>query len=200
VWIKRRLDRDHGATGPEDFFGARPAMRNVHPAGEAPDNVTEQLGAPGAWHERLPHFRMGFTPSSGNELQSEYFVPIEHAFAAIMAMEALHPLITTHMLVSEIRTIAADRLWMSPCYGRACVSLHTTWKPQPDAVAALLPRIERALEPFGPVPHWGKLFSMSPAVLQSRYERLDDFRRLIAEHDPDGRFRNEFIDRNIHGR
>jgi xylitol oxidase len=165
----------------------------VHPAGEAPDNVTEQRGIPGPWHERLPHFRMGFTPSSGNELQSEYFVPIANAYDAIMAMESLHERITPHLLISEIRTIAADRLWMSPCYNRACVAIHTTWKPEPNAVAGLLPLIERALIPLGAVPHWGKLFVMSPELLESRYERLAEFRMLVAECDPEGRFRNQFL-------
>ena len=200
LWIKRRVDRVAGATVADAFSGARAASRDVHPAGEAADNVTGQLGVPGPWHERLPHFRMGFTPSSGNELQSEYFVPVEHAFDAIMAIESLHAQITPHIIISEIRTIAADELWMSPCYRRACVALHTTWKPEPDAVASLLPLIERVLQPFGAVPHWGKLFASSPSVLHSRYERLEDFRELIARHDPDGRFRNEFLDRYIHGR
>jgi xylitol oxidase len=170
----------------------------MHPvAGESAENVTEQLGSPGPWHERLPHFRMGFTPSSGDELQSEYFVPIDAAYDAIMAMEALHERITPHLLISEIRTIAADRLWLSPCHGRACVALHTTWKPHRDAVMGLLPLIERALDPFGAVPHWGKLFTMSPELLRARYGRLADFRQLVGEYDPDGKFRNDFLQRNI---
>ncbi len=194
VWIKRRMEAGHTAAPPGEFRGARIATRRLHPvAGESAENVTEQLGIPGPWHERLPHFRVGFTPSSGNELQSEYFVPIEAAYDAIMAIEALSDRITPHLLISEIRTIAADRLWLSPCHGRACVALHTTWKPEWDAVMRLLPLIERALEPFGAVPHWGKLFTMTPPVLQARYERLPDFRALLAEYDPDGKFRNDFL-------
>ena len=199
VWIKHRLDPNAAVAIPATFHGARRATRNLHPAGEAPDNVTEQLGIPGPWHERLPHFRMGFTPSSGNELQSEYFVPIARAYEAIVAMESLHEQIAPHLLVSEIRAIAADRLWMSPCYNRACVAIHTTWRPAPDTVAGLLPLLERALIPLGAVPHWGKLFTMAPGVVQSRYERLEDFRRLVAEHDPERRFRNEFIGRYVVG-
>jgi xylitol oxidase len=198
LWIKRRVDARSPAPRAKDFHGARLATRNMHPvAGESAENVTDQMGIPGPWHERLPHFRMGFTPSSGDELQSEYFVPIAAAYDAIMAIEALHERITPHLLISEIRTIAADRLWLSPCHGRACVSLHTTWKPEWDAVMNLLPLIERALEPFGAVPHWGKLFTMEPAVLQSRYERLADFRELVGHYDPDGKFRNDFLRRNI---
>lgn len=198
VWIKHRIAAGRATAPAEEFRGARIAKRNVHPvAGESAENVTGQMGIPGPWHERLPHFRMGFTPSSGDELQSEYFVPIAAAYDAIMAIEALHERITPHLLISEIRTIAADRLWLSPCHGRACVALHTTWKPEWDAVVSLLPLIERALEPFGAVPHWGKLFTMTPAVLQARYERLADFRELLAHYDPDGKFRNDFLRRNI---
>ena len=196
--IKRRIEPGSTAPPAGEFRGARIATRNVHPvAGESAENVTGQMGIPGPWHERLPHFRMGFTPSSGDELQSEYFVPIEAAYDAIMAIEALHERITPHLLISEIRTIAADRLWLSPCYGRACVALHTTWKPHRDAVVSLLPLIERALEPFGVVPHWGKLFTMPPATLQSRYERLADFRELAVLYDPRGKFRNDFLRRNV---
>jgi xylitol oxidase len=200
VWIKQRVEagRPAAAAPARDFRGARLATDNLHPvAGESAENVTEQLGIPGPWHERLPHFRMGFTPSSGNELQSEYFVPIAAAYDAIMAIEALHELITPYVLISEIRTIAADGLWMSPCYGRACVALHTTWKPNWDAVVNLLPVIEQALEPFGAVPHWGKLFTMTPAKLQARYERLADFRELLDHYDPHGKFSNDFLQQNI---
>jgi xylitol oxidase len=135
----------------------------------------------------------------GRELQSEYFVPREHAWRAIKAMEALHERIAPHLFVSEIRTVAADDLWMSPCHGRACVALHTTWKPDGDAVATLLPLIEEKLAPLGAVPHWGKLFTMAPAVVQSRYPKLADFRELVRHHDPAGKFRNEFLDRYIFG-
>ena len=201
VLIKHRVDGERPTPPVEEFRGVRIATRNVHPvAGESAENVTEQMGIPGPWHERLPHFRMGFTPSSGDELQSEYFVPLETAYDAIMAIEALHERITPHLLISEIRTIAADRLWLSPCHGRACASLHTTWKPDWDAVTGPLPLIERALEPFAAVPHWGKLFTMTPAALQSRYERLADFRELVGHYDPEGKFRNDFLRRNIHPR
>ena len=194
VWIKRRSGSAHDETPAEEFRGARIARRNVHPvAGESAENVTEQMGVPGPWHERLPHFRMGFTPSSGEELQSEYFVPITAAYDAMMAVQALHERITPHLLISEVRTIAADQLWLSPCNGHACASLHTTWKPDWDAVISLLPLIERALEPFGAVPHWGKLFTMAPPVLQGRYERLADFRALARRHDPEGKFINDFL-------
>jgi xylitol oxidase len=201
VWIKRRLGAGESAppAAPE-FHGARLATRNMHPVSEqSAENTTEQMGVPGPWCERLPHFRMGFTPSTGAELQAEYFVPIEHAYGAMMAIETLHEQMTPHLFISEIRTIAADELWMSPCYHRPCVTFHTTWKPEWDAVMRLLPLIERQLSPFGAVPHWAKLFTMPPAVLQSRHARTADFRSLVERYDPAGKFRNEFLSRNIYG-
>ena len=157
------------------------------------------MGMPGPWYERLPHFRMGFTPSAGKELQSEYFVPRQHAVEAILAVEKLRHQVSPHLMISEIRTIAADDLWMSPCYKRDNVALHFTWKPEWPAVRAVLPIIEKELGPFQPRPHWGKLFTMSPAQLHSSYEKLPEFVELCRRYDSKGKFRNEFLNRNIFG-
>jgi len=140
---------------------------------------------------------MGFTPSAGRELQAEYFVPFEHAYEALMAVEKLHEKITPHLFISEVRTVAADNLWMSPCYQKKCVAIHTTWKQEWDTVMSLLPLVEQQLAPFNPIPHWGKLSTLAPALLQSRLEKLADFKQIIRQFDPGGKFRNEFIDRNL---
>jgi alditol oxidase len=190
LWIKSR----DGFAAPKEFFGAQRAAKNLHPIAEiSAENCTEQMGVAGAWYDRLPHFRMGFTPSAGKELQSEYFVPRRNAVDAILAVEKLRDRITPNLLITEIRTIAADELWMSPCYKRASVTIHFTWKPDWPAVRALLPVIEKELGPFEARPHWGKLFTMAPKELQSRYEKLADFRTLAARYDPTGKFRNEFL-------
>ncbi len=194
LWIKCR----EGFDAPEEFFGAKLATRNLHPIGEiSAENCTEQMGVAGPWYDRLPHFRMGFTPSAGKELQSEYFVPRRHAVDAILAVERLRDLVSPHLLISEIRTIAADELWMSPCYRRDSVAIHFTWKPEWAAVRALLPVIERELGAFEARPHWGKLFTMAPEDLQARYEKLEEFRGLAAKYDPQGKFRNDFLDTNL---
>jgi xylitol oxidase len=200
VWVKARVAAGSPTTAPApEFHGARAATRNMHPVAEqSAEPCTEQMGVPGPWCDRLPHFKMGFTPSTGAELQAEYFVPIEHAYDAMMAIETLHDQLTPHLFISEIRTVAADALWMSPCFQKACVAFHTTWKPEWDAVSRLLPLLEQQLSPFGPTPHWAKLFTLSPAVLQTRYARLADFRRLVDRYDPAGKFRNEFLSRNIY--
>ncbi|MCY7356247.1 MAG: FAD-binding protein, partial [Rudanella sp.] len=160
-------------------------------------NCTEQMGVPGPWYERLPHFKMGFTPSSGKELQSEYFLPIEHAYEAMMAVASLKDQLTPHLFISEIRTIAADTFWMSPHYNHTCVAIHFTWKPEWEAVQKLLPQIEEKLSPFNARPHWGKLFTMAPAVLQSRIQKLAEFKALMTQYDRSGKFKNAFLDSAI---
>lgn len=199
VWIKSQVGEQVTATDLE-LYGAQLATENVHPVeGESAENVTEQTGVPGPWYERMPHFKMGFKPSAGEELQSEYFVRIEHAYAAMMAMEALNEKISPHLFISEIRTIQADDFWMSPCYQKDSVALHTTWKQDVDTVMKLIPMVEKQLAPFDPVPHWAKLFTMSPQLLQSKYEKLGDFKQLVAQYDPKGKFRNGFLATNLYG-
>ena len=198
VWIKQKIINGVDLTIANDFYGAKPATKNLHPIAEiSAENCTVQMGVPGPWHERLPHFKMGFTPSSGKELQSEYFIPRDLAYKAISAVEKLHEKITPHLLISEIRTIDADNLWMSPCYKQQSAAIHFTWKQDWPAVKKLLPLIEEALEPFNARPHWGKLFTISAARIKSLYEKLPDFQQLVKDYDPTGKFRNEFLERNI---
>jgi alditol oxidase len=198
VWLKIRIEDKPEFDGPPEFFGSKRASKNLHPIVElSAENCTEQLGVPGPWFDRLPHFRMGFTPSAGKELQSEYFVPRQNAIDAILAIERLRDQVGPHLLISEIRTIAADELWMSPCYKRPSVAIHFTWKQEWPAVSRLLPLIERELNPFQVRPHWGKLFTISPADLRARYERLTDFVELSKKYDPHGKFRNNFLNTNV---
>jgi len=200
VWIKNRMDSGHKWEAAPVFFDAKLATRNLHPIAElSAENCTEQMGVAGPWYERLPHFRMGFMPSAGKELQSEYFVPRQHATDAILAVERLRDIVSPHLLISEIRTIAADNLWMSPCYKQACVTIHFTWKQDWPAVSKVLPAIERELAPFQARPHWGKLFTTPQSQLKTIYEKLPDFVALCHKFDPHGKFRNKFLERNIFG-
>jgi xylitol oxidase len=198
VWLKSRTEKGQAFNAKPEFFGAKLATKNLHPiAALSAENCTEQMGVPGPWYERLPHFRMGFTPSAGKELQSEYFVPRQHAVEAMLAVERLRDQITPHLLITEIRAIAADDLWMSPCYQQPCVTIHFTWKQDWPAVRQLLPVIEKELAPFQARPHWGKLFTMPPQQLHSHYKKLLEFIALAKKFDPDGKFRNEFLNTNI---
>ena len=198
LWIKSRGEEGQAFHATPEFFGAKLATRNMHPiAALSAENCTEQMGVPGPWYERLPHFRMGFTPSAGKELQSEYFVPRQHAVEAILAVERLRDQVGPSLLITEIRTIAADNLWMSPCYRQDCVTIHFTWKPDWPAVSQLLPVIEKELAPFDARPHWGKLFTISPADLKRLYKKMPDFIELSKRYDPQGKFRNDYLNKNI---
>jgi xylitol oxidase len=192
VWVKTRTDTGGAIEG--DLFGAVPAVADRNPVvGLDPTACTPQLGRPGLWSDRLPHFRMGFTPSAGDELQSEYLLPADRAVQAIEAVRALGPRIAPLLLTCEIRTVAADRLWMSTAYERDSVALHFTWKPAPGPVADLLVDLERALAPFEARPHWGKVFRADAATIAPLYGRHADFVRLIERLDPRGAFRNTWL-------
>lgn len=199
VWIKSHIDDSNHAVAKDNFFGAPACIENVHPIpGVAAENCTEQMGVPGHWYERLPHFKMGFTPSSGIELQAEYFVPYQYAADAVFTIQKMGDLIRPHLLISEIRTIDADNFWLSPCYKQSCVAIHFTLKQETDAVLQLLPKIENALAPYFAKPHWGKLFTIAPEKLAALYPKLDDFRKLITQYDPQKKFSNAFLERNIY--
>ncbi|WP_274361926.1 FAD-binding protein [Paenibacillus thermotolerans] len=204
VWVKRKLPEPlkqaSSVEAEREFFGAASADGLRHPVpGISAENCSEQLGIPGPWYERLPHFRMDFTPSAGEELQSEYFVARKDVYQALLALDRLKERISPLLYISEIRTIAADELWMSPCYKQDTAAFHFTWKPDWEAVRQVLPAIEEQLAPFGARPHWGKLFTMPPARLHSLYEKLPDFRELLLRYDPQGKFRNAFMEKYIMG-
>ena len=198
VWLKSRVTGGIAPEPPAELFGSTRARAPLHPIRAlSAESCTEQMGVPGPWHERLPHFKMEFTPSSGEELQSEYFVPRRHAVAAIRAIHRLRGDIAHVLQISELRTVAADTLWLSPCYRRDSLGLHFTWRQDWAAVRDVLPSIEAALAPFEARPHWGKLFTLPPARLQPLYAKLPDFRELLRAYDPRGKFRNEFLDTYI---
>lgn len=210
VWQKQRVDSPPGAGGaPGDatsgpwggggdaeWLGGRLADGPRNPVPGMPAaNATEQMGVPGPWHERLPHFRLAFTPSSGEELQSEHLVPREAAVPALQAVAALGDRIAPLLQISEIRTIAADDLWMSMSYQRDTVGMHFTWVKDEPAVVPVVAAIEDALAPFGARPHWGKVSAAPPETAKGLYPRWDDFQALLRSYDPAGKFRNEFMDR-----
>jgi alditol oxidase len=201
VWLKHRVGSP--ATDPshhpqQRWMGATLADGPRHPVpGMLVTNCTQQLGVPGPWHERLPHFRLDFTPSNGEELQSEYFVARASARGALDALNSIRDRISPVLQIAEFRTIAADELWLSECYGRDSLAMHFTWVKDDDAVAPVLAAIEEQLSPFDARPHWGKVFATSPDLVRGCYDRLPDFTTLAAHYDPTGKFRNDFVDRYI---
>ncbi|MBB3083919.1 FAD-binding protein [Geodermatophilus sabuli] len=199
IWVKSRTDRDGAPDG--DLFGAVPAVVDRNPVvGLDPTPCTPQLGRPGPWSDRLPHFRMGFTPSVGDELQSEYLLHSSRAVEAITAVRAIAARIRPLLLTCEIRTVAADRLWLSTAYGHDCVALHFTWRRDPAGVLDVLTDLEAALDPFGARPHWGKVFRSGATRIAPLYERHADFVDLVQRLDPRGAFRNDWLEERVLGR
>lgn len=195
VWLKSRMDEP---APPEELFGAPALDTPRHMIADQPaSNTTQQGGVPGPWNERLAHFKLGFTPSNGDELQSEYLVPRAAVHDALERMRALASRITPLLHITEIRTMSQDRLWLSGAYDTDAVGIHFTWKKLPVEVGELLPDIEAALLPLGARPHWGKVFSAEIDSLEPLYPRLRDFRRLVEKYDPDGIFHNGFLERKL---
>ncbi|MGB7340636.1 MAG: FAD-binding protein [Phototrophicaceae bacterium] len=190
LWIKSKDDAPLAL----DALDAIPATRNYHPIDDvSPENCTVQQGIWGDWHERLPHFQMAFSPSKGDELQSEYFVDRAVAAQAISALQSIGDIIKPVLLVSEIRCIAADDLWLSPCYQRDSMAFHFTWQQDWNAVRDVLLAIEQALAPFAPRAHLGKLFTMPIADIRASYAKFSDFQQLVQLYDPHGKFQNRYL-------
>lgn len=194
VWRKTRIGA--GETPAESWLGAR--FERPEESGLVdvpPDNLTIKGGVEGAWLDRLPHFRLESTPSNGDEIQTEYFVALEDGADALRAVRELGEDIVPHLLVTELRTVAADRLWLSGAYARDTLAIHFTWRNSPADVAALTPRIEAALEPFGARPHWGKVHTMTADAVAAVTPRLADARAQFESLDPAGRFTNAHLRR-----
>ena len=197
LWVKSRLDDGQPASMPTELFGAKAATEKMHVTrGNDPVHCTPQLGIPGPWYERLPHFLLEFTPSSGAEIQSEYLLDRRYASSAIEALRRLGHAIAPLVKSAEIRTVAADALWLSPAYERDVFGVHFTWQPDAAAVTALVETIESALQPFQPRPHWAKVFGEGHQWSEL-YPRLADFRQLVEAYDPRGIFRNPYLLRTI---
>ncbi|RIJ56737.1 D-arabinono-1,4-lactone oxidase [Clavibacter phaseoli] len=205
VWLKSRVQLDVDGQ-PEDevvvadYFGAPAATEERHPIlGIDPVNSTSQLGVVGLWSDRLSHFKMGFTPSDGEEIQSEFHVPLDRAVEAVQALRAMGDRIRPILLVCELRAVAEDRLWLSPQFGQTTIGLHFTWKRDQEAVEALLVELEAAIRPFGARPHWGKVFTAEAADITPLYPRSGDFLALAERLDPAGKFRNAWFERSLLG-
>ncbi len=198
VWAKSKCNGDDRLpTTP--YYGATSATIPVSPTGDDPGNTTAQCGSPGPWNERLPHFRFDRNPSHGDEIQSEYFVAREFAPSALGALEKISGSFHGHLIISELRYVAADQLWMSPANDCDCLAIHFTWKNHPQEVRRILALVEEALIPFRARPHWGKWFVMDATQIAVLYGRLPDFISLVREFDPDRQFKNAYLERVLFG-
>jgi xylitol oxidase len=192
VWCKQRVG---APMPPEGWLGTTMAPAQRHPVpGQSGETCTEQRGVPGPWYARLPHFRPEHRPSTALELQSEYLLPREHALDALRAVGAIRDRVGPVVKICEIRTVAADDLWMSTAYGRDTVGVHFTWIADATRVAPAIAAVEDQLGPFQARPHWAKLFGVPAATVRALYPRYADFVRLVTEYDPGGKFRNDLLD------
>jgi alditol oxidase len=182
----------------ESWFTATPAPTARNPVpGASPGACTEQLGVPGRWYDRLPHFRAEFRPAGGDELQSEYLLPAVHAVPALRALDQIRDYLALVLRICEVRVVAEDQFWLSPCYRQDSVAFHFTWIPDIASVLPVVALVERQLAPFGARPHWGKIFTTPPETLREQYERLPDFLHLMDYYDPAGKFRNAYTVRHL---
>lgn len=200
VWRKHRVVDGEGTDLPQEFMGARAAARALHPVARlSADVCTDQLGAPGPWLHRIPHFRMEGTPAAGDEIQSEYMVARRDAVAALTALHEIGPDLQRAIWISEVRSMTADDLWLSMAYGQETIGIHFSFYSDWETVTGMLHRVEDALAPFAPRPHWGKVFVATAEELAPRYERMPEFRRLADQLDPRQAFRNAFLERHVFG-
>jgi xylitol oxidase len=200
LWIKQKgaSNAEASQAVPTTFFDAT-WVPNGHIFGDAPDRHFTPMGTLGPWHKRLPHFTFKDALQEGNELQSEYFVARHHAVAALQAVASLREGLAPILSVSEIRSVAADQLWLSSAYDQDVIGIHFNWRKDWPAVKNFLPILEKHLAPFDPRPHWGKLFAMTPSQVQAAYPRMADFQALAQTYDPKGKFRNAYVDKYIFG-
>ncbi|MCB0084033.1 MAG: FAD-binding protein, partial [Caldilineaceae bacterium] len=198
MWVKQKVVAGQAVNVPSTLFDAKLAD-HTRPLEDISDRYGTKVGAAGPWHERMPHFVFKDAEQVGDELQSEYFVPRQDAVAAMKAVAQLREGLAPILGVSEIRSVAADDLWLSTAYGYDIIGIHFNWRKNWAGVSAMLPVIEEALAPFNPRPHWGKLFALTPAQVQAQYPRMADFRALCRQLDPQGKFRNAYVERYIFG-
>lgn len=193
LWCKFRADE----AIPEMVGGVKAAVKKFHPIPSvSADACTDQLGQPGSWHQRLSHFKLEFTPSVGEEIQSEFFIDRRDALGAIEALLKLAEEINPLLWITELRTIAADDLWLSGAYQRDTLGIHFTWKKL-DAIYPVIEKVEAALKQFNYRPHWGKVFTADSEYLKSVYPKMSEFSALVTALDPEAKFTNSFTRKHI---
>jgi len=190
VWVKTRIG--DAAAAPLGLAPSSPLPNHM-------PGLTPFGGVPGPWPERLPHFRPDVEPGVVGHLQSEYLLPRARAPEAFALLRSIGAQIDPHLLLSEIRSMRGDTLWLSPAFGGPTIGLHFSWQRHFEAVAALTAEIEAMLLPLGARPHWGKIIHTGADALAPLYPRLADFRALVRDYDPVGKFANAFLRRHVLG-
>jgi xylitol oxidase len=199
VWLKTRLSGSNAGVAAPTLAGAVVTTQTLEFDTEDATHLLTPFGVPGPWHERLPHYKADVAVSPSEQIQSEYMVARNMAVSALTRLRAMGERMDPHLYATEVRTVASDALWLSPTYGHDCVGIHFTWKRNFEAVHALTAEIEEMLLPLGARPHWGKMIHAPAAKLAPLYPHFADFRKLVQDFDPDGKFRNAYLARHIFG-
>jgi xylitol oxidase len=199
AWVKRRVEDGVATAVPAARYGAALPSPDSPPIDAIGAGRSTTPGVAGPRHERLPRFHPTALADAGAALQPGYVVPRADAVAALRVVAGLRERIAPPLMASEVRTSAADDRWLRPDDERDSVASHFTGHPGWAGVGALLPDLEAGLAPFGPSPHWGTLCTRPPTRLAARYPRPPDFRALLGERDPAGKFRNASVERTAFG-
>ena len=208
IWLKTRM----GAARPSEFdietlgsnlgsnLGLKPGVPYSVPATvENPLALLNPFGVPGPWSDRLTHTRREIAPVPADQIQSEYLIARPQLGKAVAIIRSMAETVDALLYATEIRTIAADEFWLSPAYRQDTIGLHFTWKKEADAVDAVTKELEAALIPLGAKPHGGKLIHAEAATLAPLYPRMADFRSRARGRDPEGKFRNAYLEKHVFG-
>jgi xylitol oxidase len=198
LWLKKVVPGAEPRSVTEAALGLSRFSKPVAESNEAFGLMTP-FEIDGPWPERLPHFLIGGEPGMLDQIQSEYILPLSKATEAMSRLRAMGERIDRDLEITELRSMKADSLWLSPAYGHDAFAIHCTWKKRPEAVAEVTRAIETALLPLGGRPHWGKLIHARGRELDAVYPKLEDFRTLVRRYDPEGKFRNAFLDAHVFG-
>jgi len=197
LWTKRRVDQatlDH-ATLHDGVQASQPE----HPVPGADASSCTNQQEPGLWSHRLPHFRSDEVPSVGAEVQSEFFVERALMGQAIERLRSIGDALEPVIMVSEIRTIGADNIWLSPQYQRDCAAFHFTWHHDVVAAHAAADLVTDTLAPLRPIPHWGKVFDPRRFDFDQLYPNLRSALACFQEWDPTSTFTNAWMRNTISG-
>uniref|UniRef100_A0A915D0Y3 FAD-binding PCMH-type domain-containing protein n=1 Tax=Ditylenchus dipsaci TaxID=166011 RepID=A0A915D0Y3_9BILA len=200
VWITTKVDSNgvNAYGNVSQLYGAPAATAQSSPiAALPPTYVVPQMGIVGPYYERLTDYDLGLSGQEGQQTQSEYYVDFDDFVPALKALQTLSAEINAVVYVALFRITEKDELWMSPQYKKTTMAIHFSWQPKLDQVMALLPKIEAALAPFNPIPHWGKLYTLKPEQYLPLLPKYPEWREQVELHDPTHKFRNKWLEENI---
>lgn len=140
-------------------------------------------------------FKVFASPRLVRFVEMEYGIPLEYLPEAVQRVrEVTKHLSFPSLFPIEVRVSAADDIALSTGFGRL-----NGWIAVHQYVGApyesYFQQVADIMDSYGGRPHWGKMHYLNAAQLCERYPRWGEFQELRAALDPDGTFRNEYLDR-----